>query len=664
MTAPTAIILYDTRLWTEGDGSLLNLGSTGSVYDMPILTDLEYDTAYGTQTNDYYGEFNTFDSPGTGIFWPDFGGTPGVGGVFTFIIATGDTADGAGYAQMRFTDGTEDLKATIINWDGSIFGPLAEVTLTDPVLFADPGLDVSYNSSGAADNTVYFVEVDLTSASPDARIREDETVVDSDTHAAYGAGVVDGIYDPGVGVIFTLVGADTGWTSTAWRMRGMGMVRGFLTAAERDEWSSYFLDDSPATPVDVILPGAPLPTVVVYFDLSSVFATDYFTLNDTLRGKLDDTTYLLAGDLATDVTPYASAVSINRGRSRALDEFQAGTCEVVFRNESRIFDPSYIHGPFYGNIKPGKRITISGNHIPIFDGVIRDWNYSYEVGGLSIATAVCTDALGTLAAREFDEWTTSSQTADLRLTALLDRSEVVFGANRDFDTGVETLASDLVTHGSNVLNYAQLVVKSDLGSLFASRDGVLTFRNRQSNANETATSVIFTDEGGDIPYTGIAQDYGSEFLYNRVTVDREGGTAQTAVDSTSEYELSTLSLTGLLLTSDLRSQDYADYLLGLYSEPELRLSQVTVQAAALPADQQADLLSLDIGDLVQVRHTPNGVGGGVVQRYAIVEGLSHEMLPMYHLVTVALTSADRRRVFILDSDVYGLLNGANGVLAL
>jgi hypothetical protein len=267
-----------------------------------------------------------------------------------------------------------------------------------------------------------------------------------------------------------------------------------------------------------------------------------------------------------------------------------------------------------------------------------------------------------LAAREFDEWTTSAQTADLRLTALLDRSEVAFGANRDFDVGVETLASDLVTHGSNVLNYAQLVVRSELGSLFASRDGVLRFLNRHNNT-DVYTTVIFTDEGGDIPYIGIAQEYGSEFLYNRVTVDREGGTAQTAVDATSEYELSTLSLTGLLLESDARSQEYANYLLGLYSEPELRLSEVTVQAAALPADQQSAVLTLDIGDVVVVRHTPNGVGGGIVQRYALVEGMRHEMTPMFHLVTVQLSGYDRRSVFVLDDAADGRLNAPN-VLAL
>ena len=72
-----AVLAYDTRVWTEGDLTLENLGSAGSAYDMDITTDLGYDNAYGTQVNDYYG---FLDTRSAGIDWTDFAGTPGVGG--------------------------------------------------------------------------------------------------------------------------------------------------------------------------------------------------------------------------------------------------------------------------------------------------------------------------------------------------------------------------------------------------------------------------------------------------------------------------------------------------------------------------------------------------------------------------------------------------------
>lgn len=405
---------------------------------------------------------------------------------------------------------------------------------------------------------------------------------------------------------------------------------------------------------------APVPQVVAYFDLS---AGDFFILNDDVKGELDNVTYLLAGDIATDVTSFVSYVSINRGRSRALDEFQPGTASVVFRNELRTFDPTYEFGTFYGNIRPGKRLTIIVGGVTIYDGKIRDWNYAYEVGGLSTATAECVDALGQLGAIEFDAWTTTSQAPGLRIDAVLDRAEVVFGANRDIDDGVETLQADAVSWGSNVLNYLQLVARTDHGRLFASREGLLTYRDRLSTAGDDF-NVTFTDDGGDVPYTGIALEYGSEFLYNRVGVDREGGTLQTVEDddSIADYGVSTLSISGLLLNTDAQSEALAEYLLGIYKEPELRVSEVTVALHddAISDSLRTDVLSLDIGDVIRVWYTPNKVSDPLI-RYGIVEGLRHDLAPTTHTVTVSLSDAGQRSFFILDDDIFGELDGVGSL---
>jgi hypothetical protein len=41
-----------------------------------------------------------------------------------------------------------------------------------------------------------------------------------------------------------------------------------------------------------------------------------------------------------DVTEYVQSVSINRGISRVLDDFSAGSCSVTFVNNNRVFDPT------------------------------------------------------------------------------------------------------------------------------------------------------------------------------------------------------------------------------------------------------------------------------------------------------------------------------------
>ena len=80
--------------------------------------------------------------------------------------------------------------------------------------------------------------------------------------------------------------------------------------------------------------------VFVAFDLSAAGSGDFFTLNDPVKGELDNTTYPLAGDILTDVTSDVRTVSIRRGRSRELDRFQAGDLNVVLDNRDRDYDPT------------------------------------------------------------------------------------------------------------------------------------------------------------------------------------------------------------------------------------------------------------------------------------------------------------------------------------
>jgi hypothetical protein len=87
-----------------------------------------------------------------------------------------------------------------------------------------------------------------------------------------------------------------------------------------------------------------------------------------------------------------------------------------------------------------------------------------------------------------------------------------------------------------------------------------------------------------------------------------------------------------------------------------------VQLAGLPEAQQAAVLSLDIGDVVRTYYTPNKVAEPI-DRYGIVEGLSHVLGPRSHVVTVSLSDIDSRTFFILDDAAFGLLDGP-GVLGL
>lgn len=400
--------------------------------------------------------------------------------------------------------------------------------------------------------------------------------------------------------------------------------------------------------------------VLVYFGLPQT-GSNFLTLDDPVRGKLDTAAYPLAGVTVSDITSDAYEVSIRRGRNREVDEIDPGMASVRLRNFDRDYDGTYAASPYYGKLTPGKRITISVYGTVIFDGTIEDWNLDWTVEGDADAVFTAVDALGQLGAREFNAWTTTgSQTAGPRLTSILDRSEVNFGANRDLDAGLVDLQADNVSWGSNVLNYAQLVAKSDGGRLFAARTNVLTYRGRLSLFGATAM-VTFRDDGTGTPFNGVTTDTGSELLFNRVSVDRLAGTKQTAIDVTSQSNYGprsypSSSLTELLMSTDGAALDMATILLGYYHEPYTRVSTITVKTANLTTTQQAQVAALDIGSLVRIVWTPVHIGTALDQ-YLVVEGFESTVdLNGDHMVTLYTSQQDRQSYLRLDDPIYGRLD--------
>ena len=406
----------------------------------------------------------------------------------------------------------------------------------------------------------------------------------------------------------------------------------------------------------------PSTAVVVYFG-DNVTGDGIFQLNSSLL----DGTDVLGGDLGIDVTSDTNSVSFRRGRpSQVFDVIDAATGSVQLNNELRTYDPMYAAGDYYGQIKPGLRCTVSTNGITTFECKVADLNLDYQVSGRSIAMMELEDALAILGRQEFDEWTTTAaQTAGPRYDDILNRAEVAWaGGARDIDTGVSTLQDDLVTWGSNVLNYCQLVAQSDLGLFFASRDGLVTFRDRHSNLLATPAAE-FADDGTGIAFQGVASSFGAEVYFTRVIVDREGGIGQAVTTSAALTDgVRSLTITGLLQDSDSQALDMATFLANVYSSGDTRLSMVRVALddTLLTAAQITQVLQLDLNSLVQVTYTPNGVGAAIVQE-CVVQGIDHDITVDMHWVTLWLSKFDQSSVFILDDPVYGKLNSSVAVLA-
>jgi hypothetical protein len=402
----------------------------------------------------------------------------------------------------------------------------------------------------------------------------------------------------------------------------------------------------------------PQTKVFIAFDLTASGGS-YFALNDPVRGVLDSQ-YVLGGDVLVDVTNYVASVSINRGKSRELDRFTAGNASVTLHNDDRTFDPFYADSPYFSQILPRKQVVIETNGIRQFTGYIDDWDLSYELGGKSYASISCIDGFLQLSATQIESFTNVSQLSGQRIEAIINRPEIAWPAGeRDIDAGQETLQADVVPENTNALQYLQLVESTEPGSLFMSKSGALTFRDRIT-IPPLVDTLIFADDGRaeSVGYNNIQVIYGSENLYNRVVVTREGGTPQVSDNPASQdiYGVQALSLDGLLLTSDADSLLLAEYLRGRYDQPELRFSSLEVTLHDKNTADQAELLAVEIQDVIKIVFTPNGIGDAIV-RYGLVTGIKHNVGIDTHTVTFDFGSVQDFPL-ILDDPIYGRLGGA------
>lgn len=388
-----------------------------------------------------------------------------------------------------------------------------------------------------------------------------------------------------------------------------------------------------------------MPTVSIGLELGVADAGD-FIVGTSLVGGAD-----VISDGLTTATSSATRVSIRRGRTgRLIDPIDAGSVAIVLNNEDRDFDPAYSSGPYYGYLVPARGVQVIVGGVTIFTGFVEDWDLDYDVSGRSTATVQGTDALGILGQCSFDAWTNTATTAAAKLTAICERTEVQWPASlRWFDDTMGSvdfpdvqLQSDAVAWGSNVLNYCQLISASTYFSpFFATADGVLRYIQYATTTFPKYPAVSASFGGANIPFQGIARRSGSETLFSSVSVDREGGTAQTStVADTAAWQatygrLRRLSIPSTLLTSDSAALSQAGTLRAFYDAPSDDLNELVVHIHPLSGGEQTTVLGLDIGDTVSVTFTPNGVGSAITQTLA-VQGIAHDISPDSHVITFSL----------------------------
>lgn len=405
----------------------------------------------------------------------------------------------------------------------------------------------------------------------------------------------------------------------------------------------------------------PVQKVEIGFDILSSGLGPYFILDDPIKGKLNNTEYLLAGTLFFDVTDLVQSVAIQRGKNRQLDQFDSGLANIVFNNNDRTFDPEYALSPYAGQIVPKRQIRISSGGIVQFVGLVDDWNLSYEPNGDSTAAAACSDATSSFATQTIASFTNAVQKSGERINTILSLPEINWPVDlRDVDTGLMELGADTVPDNTNALTYLRLVERSEPGAFFIGKSGNVIFRDRI--AAPTSGGVVLADDGSGIRYQSLRVQYGSELLANEVVVGSDVTlTEATALDlnSIDTYGIFNLTRTGLLINDAADVVELAQFYANKYSEPEYRFESVDILLDELTTQEQTDLLGLEIGDVVEIKFTPNGIAPAI-SKYAEIIRIDNSIDLDNHIMSLGFSTLDFA-LLVLDDAQFGKLDAGNAL---
>lgn len=400
------------------------------------------------------------------------------------------------------------------------------------------------------------------------------------------------------------------------------------------------------------------------------FITNFFVLDDIDAGVLDNTQYVLDGNLeGVDITEYCQEVSIARGRQDQFAQFNAGQCSIRLLNNDRRFDPINEDSPYWdatagrSGVVPRRKVTITSSSNHLFTGRITDIDvvYNYDLSEVLITAA---DDFVLLANTAIEaDVTPSVELSGARVSYLLDLPEIDYPAgSRNISTGTATLGAYQITANTNALTYLQQIATSEQGGCFIAANGDLTFTDR-IDATFATVAAEFSDTGSDIPYTALKVVYGQEFLYNRIQATVENGAVQTVNNASSQadFGISTYALSNLLLDSDASALVLANYLLESYAEPQYRFDDLGLIVSTMSSVDRNTINALELQDVVTVTRTyQTGTPASVTDYYA-VERLTHTITPGEHRVTIGLFNTEILFQLILDDAVFGVLDSTNAL---
>ena len=421
---------------------------------------------------------------------------------------------------------------------------------------------------------------------------------------------------------------------------------------------------------------ATLPTVVPEIMFTASPGNTVLHFGDASRGLFGTGTFSGADD-GVDVNAYARSISIQRGVSRhdgVYARAEAGTCSMVLDNRDRRFDPTNTAGPYTSGgvtqVQPMRefrvRSTWNGVTYDLWRGFADAWTLTYPNYGETDAVCTLTGTDATKVIANFDGAEQASAGAGERTDQRIDRVLDNAGwpdAYRDLDTGLTTCQA--TTLAANAWTEVLLATDTEIGEVLIDETGKVSFRNRhapQIDTRSATSQATFGQGAGELPYADVVIDHDDTQIVNEAHISRTGGTSQTASDSGSQltYLKRTFVRTDLIHQTDTESLNYAQFVVALRANPNLRFASITIDPQADPTLLYPQVLGRKIGDRITVKLTPPDTSGSgspaTIEREVFIRGIQHEIGNDSWRTTWALQDVNQFTMFILDSASYGVLD--------
>jgi hypothetical protein len=395
---------------------------------------------------------------------------------------------------------------------------------------------------------------------------------------------------------------------------------------------------------------------------------DAFTLDDSTRGVLNNTQYVLDGTTQfADITEFTTLVAYSRGRRKTDYQFGAGTLTFAMRDETGILGPYDTSSPYFdpANNQPGlapmRQIRLSRDSEYLFVGYVTSYEYEFALAGPNTVSVNCSDDFYLLAQTQLDEYNVSPETSGQRITSVLALPEVSYGGTTAIDPGTVDLghaSAYTVPAGTNTLAYLNQINQAEQGRLFMDRTGVLTFQPRVGTTL-SAPVISFKDDSTGAKYQDLSVEFDADNVINRAFVRALNGDEATDDDagSIAKYFTQSTSITNSLLHTTGDVAALAEYL--LEPEPEPRYTSVTTWFGSLTSLQRDAVATVDIGDTISIEKTIPGLGTQLGQELAI-EGIQGIIdFNRGHTLTFYTSPTTIVYELILDDLVYAVLDSTN-----